>query len=106
MLRAAAMALAAASSLPHPAAAEDVRDRMAREIARLRTEITALERIGRWQERLLRAAESDPAAALLQRRPMEECRASPLAPVCGRLGALFDDGTDGGGTRTEREYGP
>lgn len=63
--------------------------RLGREIARLRREIAGLERLAVWQRELLRAAKSDPAAAMAQRRPMADCLASALAPVCGRLPAMF-----------------
>ena len=63
--------------------------RLGTEIARLRREIAGLERLAVWQRELLRAAKSDPAAAMAQRRPMADCLASALAPVCGRLPAMF-----------------
>ena len=65
------------------------RDMLSVEIARMEAEIAALARYSAWQEKLLEAAKSDPAAALAQRLPMSECRASALAPICHRLTGLF-----------------
>ncbi len=63
--------------------------RLGREIARLRREIADLERLAVWQRELLRAAKSDPPAAMRQRRPMADCLSSAFAPVCDRLTAMF-----------------
>ena len=69
--------------------AEDVRDALSREIARLRADIAGLERLMRWQEDLARIARTDPAEALRQRRPMSDCLVSALTPLCGELTGLF-----------------
>lgn len=68
---------------------EDVRDALSREIARIEAEIAELERLMRWQEDLARIARTDPAEALRQRRPMADCLASALAPLCDDLTGLF-----------------
>ena len=75
--------------------AEDVREALSREIARLRADIAGLERLMRWQEDLARIARTDPAEALRQRRPMSDCLASALAPLCGELTGLFRPEEDG-----------
>ncbi len=63
--------------------------RLGGEIKRLKREIADLERLAVWQRELLRAASSDPATALRQRRPMADCLASALAPLCDRLTSMF-----------------
>ena len=77
--------------------AEDIRDALSREIAQLRADIAGLERLMRWQEDLARIARTDPAEALRQRRPMADCLASALAPLCGELTGLFrpEEGEEG-----------
>ena len=76
--------------------AENIRDALSHEIARLRADIAGLERLMRWQEDLARIARTDPAEALRQRRPMADCLASALAPLCGELTGLFrpEDGEE------------
>ena len=74
---------------PAETGAEDVRDALSREIARIEAEIAGLERLMRWQEDLARIARTDPAEALRQRRPMADCLASALAPLCDELTGLF-----------------
>ena len=110
----AALALAAAAALlagiaaaqPHLEAAgagrverEDVRDALSREIARLQADIAGIERLMRWQRDLTRTARTDRAEALRQRLPVEDCRASALAPLCDELTGLFrpEDGDGEGG---------
>ena len=112
----AALALAAAAALlagiaaaqPHVEAVgtngagrEDVRDALSREIARLQADIAGIERLMRWQRDLTRTARTDRAEALRQRLPMEDCRASALAPLCDELTGLFrpeeGDGEGGAG---------
>ena len=78
--------------------AGDARSVLAAEIAGLEGAIAALEDLAAWQHEMIRAASSDPAGTLRQRRSVAECRASPLAPVCPSLAALFrDDARDGMG---------
>ena len=69
----------------------DARSVLAAEIAGVEGAIAALQDLIAWQNEMIRAASSDPAGTLRQRRPMAECRASPLAPVCASLAALFHD---------------
>ncbi len=68
---------------------EDVREALAREIARIEADIAAIEGFKLWQAALTRIARTDPAEALRQRLPMSECRASVLAPLCDELTGLF-----------------
>ena len=78
---------------------KDPRSVLAVEIADVEAEIAELQDLIAWQNEMIRAAASDPAGTLRQRRPMAECRASPLAPVCASLAALFrDDVSPGTGT--------
>ena len=86
---------------PGPPSARDV---LNAELARMRAERAELARFIAWQEKLVRAAKSDPAAALAQRLPMSECRASVLEPICHRLVALFAPHETGAGT-SEDETG-
>ena len=65
------------------------REALAEEIAQLKTDIAEIERLSAWQREMLRAARSNPAGVLGMRRPMSSCLASPLAPVCHSLTALF-----------------
>ena len=78
-------------------------------IGALEADIAALDALLAWQAEMARSAARDPAATLRQRRAMERCLDSPLAPVCDRLTALFDPAlpkdardaganSDGGGT--------
>lgn len=69
--------------------AEDVRDALSREIARMKAEIAGIGRLARWQADLERIARTDRAEALRQRRPMADCLESALAPVCDELTGLF-----------------
>lgn len=69
--------------------AEDVRDGLSREIARMKAEIAGIRRLARWQADLERIARTDRAEALRQRRPMADCLESALAPVCEELTGLF-----------------
>ncbi|MXY17575.1 MAG: hypothetical protein F4Y57_11410 [Acidobacteria bacterium] len=69
----------------------DARSVLAAEIADVEGAIAELQDLIAWQHEMIRAASSDPAGTLRQRRPMAECRASPLAPVCPYLAALFHD---------------
>lgn len=69
--------------------AEDVRDALSREIARMKAEIAGIGRLARWQADLERIARTDRAEALRQRRPMSDCLESALAPVCDELTGLF-----------------
>lgn len=98
----AALALAHSAWAQAPGAErerEDARSVLAAEIAEVEGAIAALEDLIAWQNEMTRAASSDPAGTLQQRRPMSECRASPLAPVCASLAALFrDDAPAGTGT--------
>lgn len=71
----------------------DARTLLAAEIARLESDIAALDELAAWQREMIRAAASDPAGTLRQRRPMGQCLASPLAPVCDVLTALFREET-------------
>ena len=73
-----------------PAAkAQDLREALAGEIARMKADIAAVERFMAWQVDLARIARTDRAEALRQRLPMAECRASVLAPLCDDLIGLF-----------------
>lgn len=118
-----ALAAFAAAPVSHPAWAQEsagiqepvgVRSVLAAEIAGLEGDVAALEDLAAWQNEMIRAASSDPATTLRQRRPMSECRASPLAPVCASLAALFredaplDTGGKAGaaGSTTEPEGSP
>ena len=88
----------AAAVLAHPATGQAnangaARTLLAAEIARLESDIAALDEQASWQREMIRAAASDPAGTLRQRRPMAQCLASPLAPVCGVLTALFREET-------------
>ena len=76
-----------------------VGDALATEIARMESEISTIKRFTDWQTDLLRAAQSDPAAALAQRRPMAECLATFLSPICDRLTTVFapEETPDGAG---------
>ena len=65
------------------------RKALAEEIAQLKTDIAEIERLSAWQREMLRAASSNPSGVLGMRRPMSACLASPLAPVCHSLTALF-----------------
>lgn len=77
--------------------AEDVRDALSREIARMKAEIAGIGRLARWQADLERIAHTDRAEALRQRRPMADCLESALAPVCDELTGLFrPEETDAG----------
>ena len=69
--------------------AEDVRDALSREIARMKAEIAGIGRLARWQADLERIAHTDRAEALRQRRPMTDCLASAFAPLCDELTGLF-----------------
>ena len=71
----------------------DARTRLADGIAQLESDIAALDELAAWQREMIRAAASDPAGTLRQRRPMAQCLASPLAPACGVLTALFREET-------------
>ncbi|MXX87991.1 MAG: hypothetical protein F4213_18795 [Boseongicola sp. SB0677_bin_26] len=71
------------------AGTEDVRDALSREIARMKADIAGIRRLARWQADLARIARTDRAEALRQRRPMADCLASALAPVCDELTGLF-----------------
>ena len=82
-----------ASEIP-PRSARDV---LTAEIARMEADLATLARFAAWQEKLLQAYGNDPHAALAQRLPMAECRASVLAPICHRLTALFALDADGTG---------
>lgn len=75
--------------------AEDVRDALSREIARMKAEIAGIGRLARWQADLERIARTDRAEALRQRRPMADCLESALAPVCDELTGLFRPEEDG-----------
>ena len=74
-----------ASEIP-PRSARDV---LTAEIARMEADLATLARFTAWQEKLLQAYRSDPHAALAQRLPMAECRASVLAPICDHLTGTF-----------------
>ena len=74
-----------ASEIP-PRSARDV---LTADIARMEADLATLARFTAWQEKLLQAYRSDPHAALAQRLPMAECRASVLAPVCDHLTGTF-----------------
>lgn len=100
MNRGAVTAALATLALAHPGWAQapgkgqgagDARSVLAAEIAGVEGAIAALQDLIAWQNEMIRAASSDPAGTLRQRRPMAECRASPLAPVCASLAALFQD---------------
>ena len=77
-------------------------------IGALEADIAALDALLAWQAEMARSAARDPDATLRQRRAMDRCLDSPLAPVCDRLTALFDPAlpqdardagnSDGGGT--------
>ena len=69
--------------------AQDVRAAFAREISRMKAEISGIERLMRWQQDLTRTARTDRGEALRQRLPMSDCRASALAPLCHELTGLF-----------------
>lgn len=91
-----ALAALLAAVLAHAASAQatgagDARTLLAAEIARIEGDIAALDELAAWQREMIRAAASDPAGTLRQRRPMAQCRASPLAPACDVLTALFRD---------------
>ena len=92
--RSGALAALLAAVVAHAASGQatgvgDARTLLAVEIARLESDIAALDELAAWQREMIRAAASDPAGTLRQRRPMAQCLASPLAPVCGVLTALF-----------------
>ncbi len=72
----------------------DLRAALAAEIARLERDIATLDELIAWQARMSAAAARDPGATLRQRRPMSQCLASPLAPVCHHLTALFAPDTE------------
>lgn len=100
----AATALLACKALGQPqfeagpvAEAQDLRESLAGEIARMKADIAAVERFMAWQVELARIAPTDRAEALRQRLPMAECRASVLAPLCDELTGLFrPEETDAG----------
>ena len=108
MRRAAVTSAVAALALGHSAWAQapgegpaegDARKVLAVEIANTEGAVAELQDLVAWQNEMIRAASSDPAGTLRQRRPMAECRASPLSPVCPYLGALFhEDAAPGTGT--------
>ena len=91
--------LAAFIVLAAPAQAQDrpqagsARAMLGAELRQMRGDMEGLARLAAWQQELLRAARSDPAGALRQRRPMADCLASALAPLCGELTSLFQPGT-------------
>ena len=96
-------------------ATEDVRDALSRAIARMKADIAGIARLARWQSDLERIARTDRGEALRQRRPMADCRASALAPLCDELDGLFrpeDEGEAGptsgsaAGDETEGEGAP
>ena len=100
------LAALAVTVVSHPSSAQESAERqepagarsvLAAEIAGLEGDIAVLEDLAAWQNKMIRAASSDPATTLRQRRPMAECRASPLAPVCASLAALFRDGAAAAG---------
>lgn len=76
-------------ALPATAPAQEAKERLAAEIAQLRADIDWLRDLHAWQENVAGAAESDPGAVLEQRRPVAECAASILQPICAELTALF-----------------
>lgn len=100
----AATALLAGAALAQPqfengplAGAQDLREALAGEIARMKADIAAVERFMAWQVELARIAPTDRAEALRQRLPMAECRASVLKPICDELTGLFrPEETDAG----------
>ncbi len=73
---------------------EELRAALAAQIARLERDIATLDELIAWQARMSAAAGRDPRATLRQRRPMSQCLASPLAPVCHHLTALFAPDTE------------
>ncbi len=73
---------------------DGVRATLAAEIARLERDIATLDEFLAWQARMAAASGRDPRATLRQRRAMSQCLASPLAPVCHHLSALFAPGTE------------
>ncbi len=98
----------AAAILPCPASGQgtgagDARTLLAAEIARLEGDIAALGELAAWQREMIRAAASDPAGTLRQRRPMAQCLASPLAPACDVLSALFREETSADGQQDDGE---
>ena len=98
-VRGALAVLAAFVVLAAPAQAQDrpqagsARAMLGAELRQMRRDMEGLVRLAAWQQELLRAARSDPAGALRQRRPMADCLASALAPLCGELTSLFQAGT-------------
>ena len=98
-VRGALAVLAAFAVFPAPAQAQDrpqagsARAMLGTELRQMRRDMEGLARLAAWQQELLRAARSDPAGALRQRRPMADCLASALAPLCGELTSLFQAGT-------------
>ena len=67
----------------------DLQEALAQAIARLRGEIEEIAALRRWQADMVRIARTNREEARRLRRPMAECRASVLAPLCDALGDLF-----------------